>query len=114
MFGDAGTVGKPVGADLKEGKVTFLIHHALSASSTASPEERELLRSSLGDADLDDATVERVCRLLETTGARAAVTRMVAERLQAAREALAGLTGLEPESRLFFEGLVGYLWEREQ
>lgn len=114
MFGDAGTVGKPVGADLKEGKVTFLIHHALSASSAASPEERDLLRSALGDPDLDDATVERVCRLLETTGARAAVTRMVAERLQAAREALAGLTGLQPEGRLFFEGLVGYLWEREQ
>jgi geranylgeranyl diphosphate synthase type I len=114
MFGDAGTVGKPVGADLKEGKVTFLIHHALAPSSAATAEERELLRSALGDPDLDDATVERVCRLLETTGARAAVHRMVEERLQAAREALAGLPGLESEGRLFFAGLIDYLREREQ
>src|SRR6202035_1327853 len=37
MFGDEEAVGKPVGADLKEGKFTFLVYHALRA---ASPEER--------------------------------------------------------------------------
>jgi geranylgeranyl diphosphate synthase type I len=111
MFGDAGTVGKPVGADLKEGKFTFLIHHALAA---ASPEEREVLETALGDPDLSDDEVERARRLLETTGARAAVERMVAERLDAARAALASLDGLQEDGRLFLEGLIGYLREREQ
>ena len=41
---------------------------------------------------------------------------MVAVRLRDAHAALQGLGGvarLEPEGRLFFEGLLGFLWERE-
>jgi geranylgeranyl diphosphate synthase type I len=111
MFGDAGTVGKPVGADLKEGKFTFLIHHALSA---ATPEQRRAIEAALGDAALPDIEVARVQRILEETGARAAVDRMVEQRLDAAREALDGLPGLAPEGRLFLEGLIDWLREREQ
>jgi geranylgeranyl diphosphate synthase type I len=109
MFGDAGTVGKPVGEDLKEGKFTFLIHHALAA---ATPEQRRLLESALGNPDLTDQEVDRVQRLLEETGARARVNEMVSERLRTARAALDGLE-LHPDGRLFFAGLVDYLWERE-
>jgi geranylgeranyl diphosphate synthase type I len=119
MFGDEGTVGKPVDADLKEGKFTFLIHHALAA---ASPEQRWTLESSLGNPNLGPADVPRALAVLEETGARAAVTGMVAERLHAARRALDELdalnpldtTELRPEGRLFLEGLLGWLWEREQ
>ena len=109
MFGDRGTVGKPVGEDLKEGKFTFLIFHALAA---ASPAERQVLESALGNPDLPDEDVARVQRLLEETGARAKVTEMIAERLRSARQTLDGLD-LRPEGRLFLEGLVDYLWERE-
>lgn len=109
MFGDRSTVGKPVGEDLKEGKFTFLIHHALAA---ASPAERVFLEGALGDAHLPDADVARAQRLLEDTGARAKVDAMVAERLLAARATLDGLD-LRPEGRLFLAGLVDYLWERK-
>ena len=41
LFGDPGTVGKPVDTDLKEGKFTFLIHHALArATPGAAPRPR--------------------------------------------------------------------------
>ena len=110
MFGDESTVGKPVDADLKEGKFTFLILHAL-ANATA--EQRRILEGALGNPALDGAEVPRALAVLEETGARARVTGMVAERLQAAREALAPL-GLEPEGRLFLEGLIDYLWERKR
>ena len=109
MFGEAGTVGKPVGEDLREGKYTFLIFHALAA---ATPEQRQLLEAALGDPDLPADEVARAQRLLEETGARAKVTEMVAERLRSARETLDGLD-LRPDGRLFFAGLVDYLWERE-
>jgi geranylgeranyl diphosphate synthase, type I len=109
MFGDVETTGKPVGEDLKEGKFTFLIFHALAA---ASPEQRQLLESALGDPDLSADEVARAQRLLEETGARARVTEMVAERLRDAREALDGLD-LRPEGRLFLAGLIDFLWERE-
>jgi geranylgeranyl diphosphate synthase type I len=108
MFGDPEKVGKPVGADLTEGKFTFLIFHALKA---ASPEERQVLTSALGRPDLPLAEVERVRRILKGTGALARVEAMVDERLQVARAALAGLDLREP-GRTFIGGLVDYLKER--
>lgn len=110
MFGKAETVGKPVGDDLREGKFTFLIHHALSA---ATPEQREALEEALGDPGVTPDEVARVQRILEETGARARVEAMIEERLRAARQALEGLGDLRPEGRLFLEGLLDYLWERE-
>jgi geranylgeranyl diphosphate synthase type I len=109
-FGDAETVGKPVGADLREGKFTFLVYHALRAASAA---ERAALAAALGDADLTPERLAVVRRVLEETGARAHVEEMVAERLRAAADALAGLP-LAAEGRAFLVGLLEYLWEREQ
>jgi len=114
MFGDTGTVGKPVGEDLREGKLTFVIHHALGA---ATPEQRRELGEALGNPELTADEVAGAQRVLLATGARARVTEMIAERLRDARAALdgfAGGSGLAPEGRLFFEGLLDYLWERER
>jgi len=112
MFGDAATLGKPVDADLKEGKYTFLIHHALAA---ASPGQRRALEAALGNPDATAAETAAALRALEETGARAAVTAMVGERLRAARAALAALApGLAADGRLFLAGLIDYLWERER
>ncbi|HWN42854.1 MAG TPA: polyprenyl synthetase family protein, partial [Thermoanaerobaculia bacterium] len=110
MFGKAETVGKPVGDDLREGKFTFLIHHALSA---ATPGQREALEEALGDPGVTAEEVAWVQRILEETGARARVESMIQERLRAARLALEGLGELRQEGRLFLEGLLDYLWERE-
>jgi geranylgeranyl diphosphate synthase, type I len=118
VFGDARTVGKPVGEDLREGKLTFLIHHAVSA---ATPEQRRELEAALGNPRLTSPEAARASHILEETGARARVTEMIAERLRTARSALdgfrggaAGSRGLAPEGTLFFEGLLDYLWERER
>ena len=108
MFGDAATVGKPVGADLTEGKFTFLIYHALQA---ASPAERQTLTAALGRPDLPPSEVARVQAILEATGARLRVEAMVEERLDVARAALAGLDLREP-GQTFLAGLVDYLKER--
>lgn len=111
MFGDAATVGKPVGDDLREGKFTFLIHHALAA---APPDRRAALEAALGNPGVTAEEVARVQAILEETGARAEVERMIAERLETARRALDGLDGLRSEGRLFLQGLVEYLRERER
>jgi geranylgeranyl diphosphate synthase, type I len=113
MFGDAGTVGKPVDADLREGKYTFLIHRALEA---ADPVQRHTLEAALGNPDATAAQIDAALRVLEETGAHAAVKAMIAERLRAARSALAALGGLDlaPDGRLFLAGLIDYLRERER
>jgi geranylgeranyl diphosphate synthase type I len=110
MFGDPGVTGKPVDADLREGKFTFLIHHAFAA---ATPEQRQTLEAALGNPAATGRQIEDAVRVLEETGAHTAVAAMVGERLRAARAALAELSGLTPEGRLFLEGLIDYLWERK-
>jgi geranylgeranyl diphosphate synthase type I len=110
-FGDPDTVGKPVDADLKEGKFTFLIHHALRR---ATPDQRRALEAALGNPNATPQQTAAAVRVLEETGARAAVAEMVDQRLRAARAALAGLAPrLAPDGRLFLEGLIDYLRERE-
>ncbi|HEV8578875.1 MAG TPA: polyprenyl synthetase family protein [Thermoanaerobaculia bacterium] len=112
MFGDPDTLGKPVDADLKEGKFTFLIHHALAL---ATPDQRHALEAALGNSDATAAETAEALRVLAETGARTAVTAMIGERLHAARAALAALApDLRPDGRLFLQGLIDYLWERER
>jgi geranylgeranyl diphosphate synthase type I len=112
MFGDPETLGKPVDADLKEGKFTFLIHHALER---AAPEQRRALESALGNPEITREQTAGAIRVLGETRAREAVTEMIGERLRAARAALAGLApDLAPDGRLFLEGLIDYLKERER
>ncbi|HUO85926.1 MAG TPA: polyprenyl synthetase family protein [Thermoanaerobaculia bacterium] len=116
-FGDSGEVGKPVASDLAEGKITFLVHHALAA---APPDDAELLAGSLGRGDLDTATVAELRRILVGSGARDRVEAMAAERVAAARRALAEAADETPRSAAATEGLallaelVDQLAERRQ
>ncbi|HLX08106.1 MAG TPA: polyprenyl synthetase family protein [Thermoanaerobaculia bacterium] len=129
MFGDPATTGKPVGDDLREGKFTLLIHHALV---NGSPADRQLIAAALGNPDLTAAEVSRVQAVLEHTGARRMVAAMIAQRLGAARRALDALLasgaiggrhgghderteGLgDAAGPRFLAGLLDYLREREQ
>jgi geranylgeranyl diphosphate synthase type I len=113
VFGDPETVGKPVDADLKEGKFTFLIHHA---QATATPEQRRVLDAALGNPEATPEATAAARRVLAETGAREAVSAMTAERLRAARGALAALAAMDlrPEGHTFLAGLIDYLWGREQ
>ncbi|MDN5977451.1 polyprenyl synthetase family protein [Acidipropionibacterium jensenii] len=70
VFGDAGLTGKPAGGDLREGKRTVLVAHALAAST---PADAARLESLLGRPDLDDADVADARRIIERSGARAEV-----------------------------------------
>lgn len=111
MFGDGDTVGKPVDSDLREGKYTFLIHHALERADDA---QRRALEAALGKPDLTPEAAREALDVLEATGARRAVTAMIAERLSLALAALDAVEGLEPEGRSFLAGLVHHLWERKR
>jgi len=110
MFGDAETVGKPVGADLVEGKFTLLIHHAMRHLSET---DGAALQRALGDPSLGQDEVMRVQRMIETSGARQKVQDMVDKRLAQAREALSAVD-LAEEGAAFLEGLIDYLRGRKR
>jgi geranylgeranyl diphosphate synthase type I len=66
VFGDPEATGKPAGDDLREGKRTVLVAHALD---TASETDRQTVESLLGRDDLELAGVEAIRRILVDTGA---------------------------------------------
>jgi geranylgeranyl diphosphate synthase type I len=110
MFGDARTVGKPVGSDLLEGKFTLLIHHALRELSD---QERQILQGALGDSTLVPSEVRAAQQRIEASGARQRVEGMVDQRLDQARQALAGLD-LKRDGSDFLVGLIDYLRGRKR
>ena len=74
VFGEPGLTGKPAGDDLREGKRTVLIAHALElASETA----KERLIGLLGSPELDAADVARAREIIVASGALAATERRI-------------------------------------
>ncbi|MFC7402146.1 polyprenyl synthetase family protein [Citricoccus sp. GCM10030269] len=76
VFGDPAVTGKPAGDDLREGKRTELVAHALALLP---PDQAEELETALGRPDLEATVVERMQSLLESCGARARVEAEVAQ-----------------------------------
>lgn len=74
VFGDPEVTGKPVGDDLREGKRTVLVAHALAHTDAAG---RALLIGRLGDPDLTEAGVAALQEVIVASGARDAVEAMI-------------------------------------
>ncbi len=70
VFGDPKVTGKPAGDDLREGKRTELVAHALDLLA---PDQVKDLEDSLGDPDLTPESVARLQALLQESGARSRV-----------------------------------------
>jgi len=86
VFGDPAVTGKPVGDDLREGKRTVLVAHALAHSDTAG---RALLARRLGEPTLDEDGVTALQQVITDSGAREAVEGMIATCFDEAVAALA-------------------------
>ncbi|MFP3951316.1 MAG: polyprenyl synthetase family protein, partial [Candidatus Bathyarchaeia archaeon] len=59
---DEQTLGKPIGSDLREGKRTLIVIHALK---NASGDQRELVRGVLGNEEAEDKDVYQAIKILE-------------------------------------------------
>ena len=64
VVSDEENLGKPVGSDIIEGKMTLMVVHALS---NASPEDKKELVSIL-NAETEDTDVERAIEIFEKYG----------------------------------------------
>ena len=103
VFGDPESTGKPAGDDLREGKRTVLIAHTLSGTDDAG---RELLRASLGNPDLDPATVDDLRAVITASGAVDAVEDEISTLASHARASLEAATGISPDARPVLDALV--------
>ncbi len=113
VFGDPERTGKPAGDDLREGKRTLLIAHALER---ADADQTATVDKLLGQPDLDANGVEDLRSVLLDTGAVDTVEDTIARLTDEARavlQLLQGRPGLDPEALLVLDELVTVSTARE-
>ncbi len=84
LMGDPGRLGKPVGGDVREGKITLILLRLLAHA----PEEVEEILARRGALEGD---IERLRALAEATGAAREVVARIAEEVARAEAALRAL-----------------------
>jgi len=109
VFGDVAITGKPVGDDLREGKLTPLIAVAAERADGAASG----LLTRIGRDDLTDDEVRALQALLVDTGARDEIERMIETLVATAFAALAEAP-LTAEARLALEELGTYVAWRDR
>ena len=109
VFGDAAVTGKPVGDDLREGKLTPLV--ALAASRARGAAARTL--QELGRPDLDDAEIAGLQAVLVDTGAVDEVEHSIERLVDEALDALA-VAPIRPEARVALEELGTFVAWRDR
>ncbi|HET9077096.1 MAG TPA: polyprenyl synthetase family protein [Acidimicrobiales bacterium] len=100
VFGDPAVTGKAVADDLREGKPTLL---ASLAASRVSGAERDWFADRFGAADLTEADVARLQRIIEDTGARAEVEAAITGLVNRSEQALSVLPIAEAARRALAE-----------
>ena len=102
----ADQIGKPVGADLRQGTVTLPLMLALQDAATAQPLRTVLSREPMSDADYDE-----VMRLVRDSGAIEAAAAQAHDFASRAREQLAVFPPSEARSTL--ELVCDYVVDRD-
>ena len=76
VFGDPAITGKPAGDDLREGKRTVLIAMTMER---VDPDSRQLLEKSLGNPAISDSEIKNLQQIIESSGAKAEVEKLITE-----------------------------------
>jgi geranylgeranyl diphosphate synthase type I len=110
LFGREEEVGKPVGSDVREGKMTLLMVKALQLASLS---ERERLRSLLGKRDLTVGELAEVRRIVEGSGALEHARGLAASFIEGAKQQLRlADPPLTVKALSFFEELADFFIQR--
>ncbi|MFE2408837.1 polyprenyl synthetase family protein [Kitasatospora sp. NPDC059408] len=112
LFGDAAAMGKPTGADIREGRRNYTVR-ALLAVATGS--ERALVESAVGDGACTEEAIAAIRDIAERHGVP---EKMTADMRRRAREAATEAAGWRPrwreEAVAFFEYLPRWSVKRTE
>jgi geranylgeranyl diphosphate synthase type I len=109
VYGDTAVTGKPVGDDLREGKLTPLLAYATARATGAGAR----LLGRVGVPDLTDAEIEALRAVLIDTGAREDVERTIERRLADALAAIGRAPIAEPARHALRELATYVAWRDE-
>lgn len=101
-------LGKPVASDLREGKVTMAVIHALERCS---PSERDLVETVLRERTFRSVTHEQILAMLEKYGSISAANTKAAEYADASRAAIQSFPDSEIKRALLW--VPDFVIERE-
>ncbi len=107
--GDPAVTGKPRGSDLKDGRATLPF---LLTLPDASPEERAMLLTAFGNADLQQREVEQACEVMERYNAFARTRMLARDYVKQAENALETLPA--SRARRCFSALTDYVVHRDR
>ena len=108
-LGEAGEFGKAFGNDIREGKTTLMVIHALEE---AGAERAERLREILAAADPPDGDIREAIRILDETGAIEYSRNRAEELATAAQDTIAGLD-LDPDAGEIVRTFPRFMIDRE-
>jgi len=108
-LGEAGEFGKAFGNDIREGKTTLMVIHALTE---ADPERAERLQSVLADPDPSDEAVLDAIEIIQDTGAVEYSRERAIILADEARAAIEDLD-LEPEPAENLREFPGFMIDRQ-
>lgn len=112
IFGSEKRLGKPVGSDIEEGKITLLVARALKNGTRAQGRRlKEILRRGTALTEAEEAEFRQ---LITETGSLEEVKALAQEYIVAGKKALADLKDkVTPEAYTFLEGVAEYMTKRE-
>lgn len=112
IFGSAKHIGKPVGSDIEEGKLTLLVARALHNGTK--DEQKRLKELLMRGALLTEAERLEFNGIIETTGSRQEVQALAQDYIVQGKQALVELRPyVTQEAYDFFEGVAEYMTKRE-
>ena len=106
MFGDDRQTGKSVLDDLREGKMTVLIRHALEHGSSV---EKDVILQALGNPQLKMAEHRQVQKLLIKLGTRGHAQKLAEREVASALDVLHAQTAWPKDLAIWLEDLLRYV-----
>lgn len=109
IFGDEARIGKPVGSDIQEGKMTILVTKAFERSGEHQTELKQILARG---EQLTLSDIERFRAIMIESGVLEETKTLARTSIHTAKEALSSIT-LPEKTRAFLLGVADYMLERE-
>jgi geranylgeranyl diphosphate synthase, type I len=109
IFGDEEKLGKEVGSDIEEGKITLLV---VKAREKANREQRSILDGILGKKNLSEKDIEKFRSVISETGALGYANAIANRYIKKGKKELETLK-IEKEAKDFLLGMAEYMVHRD-
>lgn len=110
LFGNEKEVGKPIGSDLRQGKMTLLMLHALKRANNI---QKRIIQSALGNENISKKQINNVRAIVEQTSSLAYSQNLV-RKFSAQSRNILQKSPLPDAAKSFLAGLIEFLAKRSK